>query len=74
MVAVVVAPSPGSYPAPLQGAPVERIPLLAEHLASGRPMEGDGKAARGKAAVAHVGCCVFWVVNRYVYQNAQTEI
>ena len=42
--------------------------------ASGRPMEGDGKAARGKALATHVGCCVFWVVNRYVCQNAQTEI
>jgi hypothetical protein len=37
-------------------------------------MEGDGKAAQDKAATAHVGCCVFWVVDRYVYQNPQTEM
>ena len=47
--------------------------------ASGRPMEGDGKAARGKALATHVGCCVFGLLTdmcakmhkqRYAFQNA----
>jgi hypothetical protein len=30
--------------------------------ATGLPMQGEGKAAGGRAAASHVSCCVFCVV------------
>ena len=72
MAAALVTPSPWVSSGFSAGCPC-RMPTTAGG-SSGRPMEGDGKAARVKATAAHVGCFAFWVVNRYVYQNAQTEI
>ena len=68
----MAAPHQGSCPVPLQGTPVKRLPLLGAHLAD--PWRERAKPLGDRAVVAHVGCCVFWVVDRYVYQNAQTEI